>query len=142
VCSNNYTYAFGDPINQPDLSGEGGCHKKHHGGWLHTLGRVAGYVGVGAAFVGVTIATGGADVPVFVGAIGLGAAAVSTGAACAAFQDERCVYSAATTLGSALTFGIGRAAAGAGEEFVGWSARALGLTFSAVRVLTPKFCGR
>lgn len=67
-CANDYTYAFGDPLNHPDLSGEGGCHKHHHHWWqtaLEVAGVAVGAVGV----VGFTVATFGVG-DAFVAAVG------------------------------------------------------------------------
>src|SRR2546423_2424274 len=66
-CANDYAYSFGDPANHPDLNGEGGCPPKKHHSWLGKARRVAGYVGVAAAVVDITIATAGANVPFVVG---------------------------------------------------------------------------
>jgi RHS repeat-associated protein len=50
-CANAYTYAFGDPLNHPDLSGQGGCVKS---------GAVSGSCTLGA---GVTLVGGILPIP-------------------------------------------------------------------------------
>ncbi|MGI8491424.1 MAG: RHS repeat-associated core domain-containing protein [Acidimicrobiales bacterium] len=49
-CANNYTYAFGDPINNPDLSGEGWFHSLTHWVGCH-IGAIATVAAFGTCVV-------------------------------------------------------------------------------------------
>jgi len=72
-CANPYTYAFGDPLNHPDLSGQSSCPSPGFWGrlWNDTGGKVVSYV---ASHAGpLTLIVGGALVLVIGGALTGGA---------------------------------------------------------------------
>lgn len=93
-CANQYTYAFGDPLSNPDLTGEGGCHKKKH----CFLGLCAGTLDIIGAVA--------SAVAVFVPPVGLIAVAASSVAAVENAEDGN-------TLGAVLD--VAGAAIGAGS---------------------------
>lgn len=72
-CANDYVYSFGDPINHPDLSGQGGCHKVHHS-WWDDLGTAISIAGAVVGIAALTVTTGGVGTALAFGAVGLGAA--------------------------------------------------------------------
>ena len=123
-CANNYTYAFGDPVSNPDVSGTGGCHhqKKHcflGQCWLSSVGTIATYVGAAAGVVGlvaVGAATFGIGDVAILGTIGTISAATG---------------GAATLVSGGISCGEGDAVgcAGAGAELllggVGYGASSL-----------------
>jgi hypothetical protein len=143
--SNDYAYVD-DPINDFDLSGEWGWSnvkkwwKKHK----KTVKRAVGYVGVGAAVVGVGLtiaATGGLAAPAWMATAamvtGMSTAAASTAITCGERRDRRCLYSAATTLGSFATAGISRSRLLSRTGRV--AVRAISLSYSGLRNLTPHY---
>jgi RHS repeat-associated protein len=87
-CANLYTYGYGDPENNPDLSGEGvppgvgnaksgdsPCSKPHT--FWQVLEDFGEGIGVGAGVVAITVVTGGSDL-VLAGGVTLGDVAVGT----------------------------------------------------------------
>ena len=143
-CANPYTYAYGDPTNHPDLSGEG------IGSWLHgglcwvSRHRVAVGIGLGA----IAVLTGG--IGLAVGGTVLGAVSLAAGAGatwldsneCLAEHDAACFGMA---LGLAGTGGGLVSILGLGSDLLKGLAAAKGLSLGAgalaydsATALTPK----
>lgn len=89
-CANDYMYAFGDPINHPDLTGQGGCKKKKHHWWETAISVAAdvGAVGLGIAAI---VVTGGAaaapELALYGAALGGAGALLGLGSAVLSYRD-------------------------------------------------------
>jgi RHS repeat-associated protein len=132
-CANAYVYAYGDPLEHPDLTGQGCGHSIWD--WIGlALGVVAVATGIGGLIVGAT-AWG----------IGLGITATVAGTAAIGLDARDChrgktdacwavaLGSAGTALGGVSTYGAGRVAAGAikaGSSADVWAQGAGALSFS------------
>ena len=70
-CANPYTYAYGDPTNHPDLSGQHACRNHHERWWNPTSWSAQTWtqIGVVVALGGIAVATGGGLVLAGAGAI-------------------------------------------------------------------------
>lgn len=156
-CANAYTYAFGDPVNDPDLSGQGfGWHSitcfvsKH---------KVAIGIGLGA----LSVFTGGAGLAVDAlvegagaATVGLGAGSVVTGAGAAYLDSKSCLEEGGSACvgialggggalfgGGGLLFpaevgedtGVGALAAKLGAAGLGFGAGVGGLTYDTASAL-------
>jgi RHS repeat-associated protein len=135
-CANAYTYAFGDPLNNPDLSGQGGCG----GSWwdpfssgsnsLADLGILLGAVAVGLTGVGLVVELGaGAAAAVAIGAAGAGAGAayLDYGPCVKGHNDLACLGLGAGGAGAALS-GIGALTGSGLAEAFGLNLGAAGVT--------------
>lgn len=120
-CANNYTYGFGDPLNHPDLSGEGGCHHSFWGSVLGDISTVTGFLSIPAyascPFTGVGCIVGGALSGVSaVSAVGAAAFDCSGGSGCESSLIDAGVGILAFGTGVGATAGVIRAARGAAES--------------------------
>ncbi len=119
-CANAYTYSFGDPINHPDLDGQGGCPW-----WKRALGFVSRNweTVAGVVITAVGVALGGA--PLIVAGILLGT--VGTVRACF-FGGRRgdCYLDAGALAASLGAIGLGFLAAAEGDALgVGYASGAI-----------------
>jgi RHS repeat-associated protein len=108
-CANPYTYAYGDPVNHPDLTGQG---------WWHNVTCFASKhrVLVGIAFSAIAIVSGGIALAAGAGTLALwaGAAGTAAGLAASAGDIGECIRNedrAFSCSGAAL--GVAAAAGGA-----------------------------
>jgi RHS repeat-associated protein len=120
-CANNYTYGFGDPLNHPDLTGEGGCHHSFWGSVLGDISTVAAFLSIPAyascPFTGVGCIVGGALSGVSaVSAVGAAAFDCSGGSGCESSLINAGVSILAFGMGAGATAGVIRAARGAAES--------------------------
>jgi hypothetical protein len=128
-CANNYTYAYGDPLNNPDLSGEFSFgHLFHSIGCFVSRHKVAIGIALGVA----SVFTGGASL-LAEGALaeGLGTAGALTGALASLSDTKDCLeegggacVGAGLGLGGALLSGAGLAFPGEIDESTGAGALA------------------
>jgi RHS repeat-associated protein len=103
-CANAYVYAFGDPINHPDLTGQASCLGTYVG---FGLGALALATGVGAlAFAGTA-------------ALALGATSIVAGFGAASLDAAPCLHERHWGSPACIGAGLGFVSAGAGVATVG-----------------------
>lgn len=120
-CANEYTYAWGDPLNNPDLSGQGTPGRDslawQHGGTCGshsvwgTVGRIALGVGAVAGIVAIGVATAGVGDVIIAGGVTVGGGATAVGFGAGAIETTAdCIqngYRSVGCLGSVASLGLG-----------------------------------
>jgi RHS repeat-associated protein len=134
-CANPYTYAFGDPLNHPDLSGRGSCSVV---GFIGTALGVAA-LALGAAAILITAPATSFLLGAAATAIGLVGTGISAYGCFVDHVDSGC---AGLLLGAGgLGVGYGAAVAGFGAEAVGTFSGGFGAVTGGAGVVTDLVTG-
>jgi RHS repeat-associated protein len=120
-CANLYTYAYGDPVNDPDLSGEyaeipqgggGTCYEpakgSHHTNWWDVGGIIAGFASLAVGIIAIPSES-----------VALGFAAAFLGAVAVAKDSVQCISGGPDQAGACATAftGLVGSALGLGAAF-------------------------